>query len=297
MKFSFVNWRRLWFALSGIMVVGSIAVLIIFGLNFGIDFTGGSIMEVSFVVRPSVDEARQILTDAGFEHVLVQPSGDNEMLMRLSSLTEEEHQEVLLALKNKDAGVQELQFNSFGPSVGAELRKRTITGIIFTLVLIGGYIAWAFRKVSEPVKSWKYALLTVFAGFHDVIVPIGIFAVLGHFYGWQVDTAFVAAVLTILGYSINDTIVVFDRTRENLHRYQGEEFEVVVERSIRQTLFRSIYSSLTTVLALVAIFCFGGETTRPFALALFVGIAVGTYSSIFIASPLLVAWEGRRRKN
>lgn len=248
-------------------------------------------MELNFQNRPSVEEATGILTSAGQDHALIQPSGDTKMIIRLEALDETAHQAVLGAFKTKDPNVVEMQFNSFGPSVGSELARKTTTGVLVTLILIALFVAWSFRKVSEPVKSWKYGLLTIIAGFHDVIVPLGLFAVLGHFYGWQIDTAFVAAALTILGYSINDTIVVFDRTRENLGRFGGDKFGDIVDKSIQQTLFRSLYSSLTTMLALLAIFIWGGESTRPFALALFVGVGVGTYSSIFIASPLLVAWE------
>lgn len=291
MIFSFVQHRKIWFVLSGVLIIGSIAAILAFGFNFGIDFTGGSIMELNFQNRPSVEEANNILSEAGHEHAVIQPSGETKMIVRLDTLDETAHQSVLGFFKVKDPNVTELQFSSFGPSVGSELRKKTTTGVIVTLVLIALFVAWSFRKVSEPVKSWKYGLITILAGFHDVIVPLGLFAVLGHFFGWQIDTAFVAASLTILGYSINDTIVVFDRTRENLGRFGGEKFGDIVDKSIQQTLFRSLYSSLTTMLALIAIFIWGGETTRPFVLALFVGIGIGTYSSIFIASPLLVAWE------
>jgi len=295
MTFSFVKHRKIWFTLSGAMIVASIAAILAFGFNFGIDFTGGSIMEIDFQNRPSTEEAAKILSENGHEHSVIQPSGDTKLIIRLDALDETAHQAVLGAFKTKDPGAVELQFNSFGPSVGSELAKKTTTGVIVTLVLIALFVAWSFRKVSEPVKSWKYGLLTIIAGFHDVIVPLGLFAVLGHFYGWQIDTAFVAAALTILGYSINDTIIVFDRTRENLQKLSGS-FSDTVDKSIQQTLFRSLYSSLTTMLALLAIFVWGGETTRPFALALFVGVGVGTYSSIFIASPLLVAWEEWKRR-
>jgi len=291
MNFSFVKHSKIWYVVSGVLIIGSIIAIGLFGFNFGIDFTGGSIIEIKFQNRPSVDEARGILASTGHDYAVVQPTGDSEMIIRLYALDESAHQAVLAAFKAKDSGLAEMQFNSFGPSVGSELRKKTVTGIVVTLILIGIFIAWSFRKVSEPVKSWKYALLTVLCGFHDVIVPMGVFAILGHFCGWQIDTAFVAAVLTILGYSINDTIVVFDRTRENLRRLSCS-FSETVDKSIQQTLFRSVYSSLTTILALVAIFVWGGETTQPFALALAIGIGVGTYSSIFIASPLLVTWEG-----
>lgn len=296
MQFSIIKNCRIWFTISGFLIAVSIVAIAVFGFNFGIDFTGGSIMEIRFPSAPDIAVVRATLAGAGYEHAVVQPSGTDSVMIRLESLDETAHQSVLSALKAKSPRAEELKFDSFGPSVGSELRKKTITGVIIVLVLIGVYIAFAFRKVSEPIASWKYGLLTILAGFHDVVVPMGLFATLGHFLGWQVDTAFVAAALTILGYSINDTIVVFDRTRENLPRRSGDEtFEDVVEKSIRQTITRSLYTTLTTMLVLAAIFIFGGDTTRPFALALLVGIGIGAYSSVFIASPLLVAWEGWRR--
>ncbi len=180
--------------------------------------------------------------------------------------------------------------------IGNELRKSAFLGLVTTLVLIGLYISWAFRKVSEPIASWKYGLLTVLCAAHDVIIPLGVFAVLGHYYHWEVGTAFIAAMLTILGYSISDTVVVFDRTRENLTHHTGLPFEEIVEKSIQQTYVRSINTSVTVLFALTAILVFGGETTRPFSLALLIGVLVGTYSSIFFASPALVEWEMRRKK-
>lgn len=291
MKFSVIKNRRVWYIFSGVLVGLSLIAIVLFGFNFGIDFTGGSLMEIQRSGELTVSEVKLALSSVGFEHAVVQPSGDADFLIRLSVLSEEEHQIVLSAIKEKDQNAQELKFDSFGPSIGSELRQKTIIGVVIVLLLIAAYIAFVFRKVSEPVASWKYSVLTILAGFHDVILPLGLFAVLGHFWGWQVDAAFIAAILTILGYSINDTIVVFDRTRENLARDLGEPFEEVVERSIRQTFARSMYTTLTTMLALAAIFFFGGDTTRPFALALLVGIGTGAYSSVFIASPLLVTWE------
>ncbi len=297
MAFSFIKTRYWWFALSGAMIVGSLLAVATLGLNESIDFTGGSLMELKFEgSMPATADVAKDLTDAGFKAVTVQSSGADEAIVRLESLDEARHQEALAAL-SKSSKVQELRFDSIGPVVGKELRSSAFTGVAVTLLLIGVYIAWAFRKVSQPVAAWKYGVLTVLAAAHDVIVPVGVFAVLGHFYGWEVGTAFVAAILTILGYSISDTVVVFDRTRENLtHLAAGESFADVVEKSIQQTFVRSVNTSVTTLLALLAILVFGGDSTRPFALALFVGILVGTYSSIFIASPLLVEWELRSKK-
>lgn len=297
MAYSFVQTRRWWFALSGVMIVASVLAVAFFGLNQSIDFTGGSLMELRFDGdMPSTSSVSKLLTDAGYKAVTAQTSGSNEALVRLESLDETRHQDALKTLSGAYK-VEELRFDSIGPVVGKELRASAFTGVAVTLLLIGLYIAWAFRKVSAPVAAWKYGALTVLAAAHDVIVPLGVFAVLGHFYGWEVGTAFVAAILTILGYSISDTVVVFDRTRENLqHQTAGESFAAIVDKSIQQTFVRSLNTSATTLLALLAILVFGGDSTRPFALALFVGILVGTYSSIFIASPLLVEWELRSKK-
>ncbi len=298
MALGFVKHRKIWFAFSGILIAASIAALAIFGLKLNIDFVGGSLLEVRFSETvPANAEITKALADAGLPGTTVQPSEEQKVLIRSNSLTEEEHQKVLETLKTSFGDVTEERFDSIGPVIGEELRRSAIIGVVVTLLLIGLYIAWAFRKVSEPIASWKYGLLTVVTGFHDVIVPLGVFAVLGRFYGWEIGSAFIAAVLTILGYSISDTVVVFDRTRENLQRHSGEPFEDTVEKSIRQTYVRSINTSVTTLLALIAIFLFGGETTQPFALALIIGIAVGTYSSIFIASPALVEWEKWRGRH
>jgi len=290
--------RKIWFIISGALIAASIIAVATLGLNFGIDFTGGSLMEVAFENETSVDQVRDALASAGHSEARVQPSSEADFIIRLEPITEEEHQLALSTLKEQLGEAEELRFDMIGPVIGNELRKRAVWAIGFALLLIMTYIAWAFRKVSEPVASWKYGLLTIVAATHDLIIPIGVFAVLGHLLGYQIDTAFVAALLTILGYSINDSIVVFDRTRENLTRLtSAETFDSVVNRSVNQTLTRSINTSVTTLLALLAVFFFGGETIQNFALALIVGILSGTYSSIFLASPLLVSWEkfGKRK--
>ncbi len=295
--FSFVGMRKSWFILSAAMIGASIVALAVFGLKFGVDFTGGSLLEVKFAgTVPFTSEITGTLAEAGFSDVSAQVAGDHGMILRLASLSEEEHQRALGSILANYPDAEELRFDSIGPTVGSELRRASMTGVALTLLLIGLYISWAFRKVSEPIAAWKYGLLTVLCAVHDVIIPLGVFAVLGHFYHWEVGSAFVAAMLTILGYSISDTVVVFDRTRENLLHHTGEPFEVTVEKSIRQTFVRSINTSVTTLLCLSAIFVLGGESTRPFALALIIGILVGTYSSIFFASPALVEWELRRKQ-
>lgn len=296
MKFSFVGLRKWWFGASAVMIAASIVALAVFGLRFSIDFTGGSLMELSFTAgAPSTVDLTTTLTEAGYNSVTVQSSTDNRAIIRLESLTEERHQEALTTVRDRFGEVVELRFDSIGPVIGKELRKSAVFGVIVTLLLIGLYISWAYRKVAEPVASWKYGLLTVICAAHDVIIPLGVFAVLGFYLHLEVGAAFIAAILTILGYSISDTVVVFDRTRENLSRHTGESFADVVEKSVQQTYIRSINTSVTTLLALAAILVFGGDSTRAFALALFIGVLVGTYSSIFFASPALVEWELRRK--
>lgn len=294
--FSFIKHSKRWFAISSILCIASLVAIFGLGLRFGIDFTGGSLMEVAFDARPSVEEVTTSLEAAGYDGFVLQPSGEHELIVRTASLTEEEHQALLSVIQDAHGEVDELRFDSIGPVIGGELRRNATIGVFITLLLIGLYVAWAFRKVSRPVQSWKYGLLTILAAFHDVLIAVGAFALLGHFYSWEIGSAFIAAALTILGYSINDTVVVFDRTRENLSNNVGETFEETVDLSIKQTFRRSLNTSITTLLALLAIFVFGGDSTRPFALALMIGIGVGTYSSLFLASPLLVAWFRRSQQ-
>lgn len=283
---------KLWLAISATLTVAAIACIAIFGLRFGIDFTGGSLVSVDFVNDVVQEDVRATASALGYEPV-VQQATDGSTLIRVRPMNEDEHQSMLTALRTAHGDLTELRFDSVGPVVGEQLKKQTTIAVILVLVLIAFYVAWAFRKVSEPVRSWKYAVVTLISALHDVIIPLGVFSVLGQILGYSVDTAFVAAILTILGYSINDTIVVFDRTRENLfrRRHNEEPFGETVNRSINETLGRSLNTTLTTMLPLLAIVIFGGESTRPFAITLLVGIISGAYSSIFLASPLLVLSE------
>lgn len=287
----FVKSRIVWFAVSGVAVLASMAMLLVFGLNFGIDFTGGSLLEVVYPIeRPLQETVIGALKTIGLEDASVQLSGDQGILVRAKPMTEEEHQKTLGALRGLGA-LEEARFDSIGPVIGQELKNKSATALALVLIMIVIYVAWSFRGVGHVISSWKYGALTVLAGLHDVIIPLGVFAILGQTSGVQIGTAFVAALLTILGYSVNDTIVVLDRVRENLLHAEGKTLAEVVEASIRQTLARSLNTTLTTLLALVAVYIFGGESTKFFALALLIGIAVGAYSSIFIAAPLLVSWE------
>ncbi|HLD19794.1 MAG TPA: protein translocase subunit SecF [Patescibacteria group bacterium] len=292
-----IKYRAVWYIISGTMVGASIVALIVFGLRLGIDFTGGSLLEVRYpegVAIPSASDIKTILEKEGIPSPLVQLTDQNGALIRTKDLTEEEHIKVITALNTaifEEKKAEELRFESIGPVIGKELRQKAVYAMALVIALIIAYIAWSFRKVSKPIASWKYGVIAVVALIHDVGITFGVFAVLGKVMGIEVDLPFIAAALTVLGYSVNDTIVVFDRIRENLARQGSGHFEERIEESIIQTFVRSINTSFTTLLTLLALFFFGGESIKWFVLALLVGIGVGTYSSIFIASPLLVSWE------
>jgi preprotein translocase subunit SecF len=292
---SIVKLRPVWYAFSGFLIVCSIFALFTFGLKQGIDFTGGSSMALRFDHRPTPVEVEQTLTSLDLGTIVIQPVGDQEMNIRSKTLNESEHGNLLKAINDKFGNVQELQYNSIGPAIGAELRDKSWKAILIVFAAILAYIAYMFRKVSTPVQSWKYGVVTVLSGLHDVCIPLGLFAILGKYANVEIGTPFIAAILTIMGYSINDTIIVLDRVRENLHR-MGGEFEHIVDVSLRQTYLRSFNTSMTTLFSLVAVYFFGGESIKDFALALIAGIITGTYSSIFIASPLLVTWNRFSKK-
>ncbi len=300
-NYNIIGKRGIWLWISGILFIVFGAALILWRFKFGIDFTGGSLLEVKFAKeRPSVSEVQTALADdksvGSLGSLIVQPVGNQDMIIRFQESTEEKHAAVVSSLKklaqskNKENAVEELRFDSVGPSIGQELKQKSVNAIFFVLLAILFYISYAFRKISKPVASWKYGLAALIALFHDAIITMGIFSVLGKFYGMEINTTFVAAILTVIGYSVHDTIVVFDRIRENLPK-SHLDFEGTVNMSLNQTLVRSINTSLTVLLTLVAITVFGGASIRAFALALTIGIAIGTYSSIFVASPMLVVWE------
>jgi preprotein translocase subunit SecF len=295
--FRIIQNRKIWLSFSSVLVALSVVALIMWGLNFGIDFTGGSLLEVKFVgERPGVDQVQEVLNDSDLGSLIVQPVGEEEIVLRFQDITEEKHQEALARIGeikiSNDELVQfeELRYDSIGPSIGSELKQKSVYAMLVVLIAIIIYIAWAFRKVSKPIASWKYGISAIIALFHDVLIVLGVFAFLGQYYGIEINSAFVAAILTVLGYSVNDTIVVFDRIRENLPQSE-EDFENTINTSVNQTITRSINTSVTTLLVLLSIFFFGGSTIKDFVLALSIGVGIGTYSSIFLASPTLVVWE------
>jgi len=301
-----VKHRKIFYSFSAFLLLAAVVSLLVWGLKFGIDFTGGSLLEVAYESNtPTASEVTLALQKVGINNASIRPTGDNGYLVRTPFLSPEDHSRVTdtLTLGNTRT-FEEKRFDSIGPSIGSELKTRAIYAIITVLLAITLFIAFAFRKVSNPVSSWKYGLVALVALAHDVIIPTGAFAILGHFLGAEVDTLFVTALLVVLGFSVHDTIVVFDRVRENLRKNQEqnvkEPFEEVVGRSVTQTITRSINTSLTTLFVLLGLYFLGPETIRWFTLTLIIGIIAGTYSSIFLGSPLLVSWKGKeveKKKN
>jgi len=293
--YKIIQKRKLWFSIALALGGLSIIFLSVWGLKLGIDFTGGGLMEVKFVTeRPDVVEVQEKLAELELPGGLqIQPTGLDKMILRFPTLENTTHN----AIKDKliteygAENVIEERFEAVGPVIGQELRTKAVYSMIIVLIAIILYIAYAFRHVSRPIRSWKYGIIAIIALLHDILIPLGIFSILGRFAGVEVGLPFVAALLTILGYSVNDTIVVFDRIRENLARSGETNFEELVNKSVNQTLTRSINTSLTTLIVLLAIFLFGGVTIKFFVLALILGVLSGTYSSIFLASPLLVFWQ------
>jgi preprotein translocase subunit SecF len=335
--------KNIFLSLGIVVMVAAIACMAYFGLSLGIDFTGGSIMEVSFTDRPAIASVEQDLRELGIEDGSVRPTGESAYVIRTPFLEESQRANLLDTLRetvqesggdtttqkvattttkaatttstttqatstattsevaagtssatssNFVGGVSQDRFSAIGPTVGSELATNAIWGIIAVVVGIILFVTFAFRKVSDPISSWVYGSTAIFALVHDILLPAGVFAVLGAVRGAQVDLLFVMALLAILGFSVNDTIVVFDRIRENLREgYEGSEndtFADTVGLSLEQTYARSINTSLTTLVVLAALYFLGGESTRLFSLTLLVGVIAGTYSSIFLASPLLV---------
>lgn len=273
--------------------------IFLWGLHPGIDLKGGSLLQVSYTEgKPSLEELQAEVNKLEYGEIRIQPSNQNDFIMRQRDLSPQEKTALDDAIASFGP-VTEVQFNSVGPSIGAELMQKAwwAIGLISLLTIL--FIAFAFRGISVPVASWKYGIVAIVTLLHDILIPVGLFAYLGHVRDAEVGALFIVALLTILGISINDTIVVFDRIRENLNiniaKAKKEVFGDLVWRSISQTLTRSINTSVTVILMLVALFAVGPESTKDFALTLIVGMVAGTYSSILIASPLLVLIEKRQK--
>ncbi|MBI5405342.1 MAG: protein translocase subunit SecF [Candidatus Kerfeldbacteria bacterium] len=297
--FKIVQKRNWLFALSLALLVPGVIAFAMWGLRLGLDFTGGSLIELSIPTRPATEELRDKIAAADFGDGIVQSTGEGTYSVRLPFLSNDQHTTLLTTLNRDFPGTSEIAYETVGPTIGNELRQRAVIAVIAVLAGIILFITYAFRRVSRgPVPSWIYGTSALVALVHDVFMVIGIFAILGHYFGIEVDALFVTALLTVLGFSIHDTIVVFDRIRERLRVSASHDFETIVNESLNQTLVRSLNTSLTTVIVLIALALFGGDSIRHFILALIFGIVSGTYSSIFVAAPLLVVYDRwRNRRN
>lgn len=287
--------KWLFFLISGLLIVPGIISLVLWGIKPGIDFTGGTLLELKVRSEKSKvtnEEIKKIAQSQNLEVGSIQESGENTYLLRLKPIDKDQNQKLAAELNKQFEEVKELRFETVGPTVGKETTEKAVKSVLVASLMIILYIAWAFRRIPKPFASWKFGVCAVLALIHDVLVVVGLFSLLGHFFSVEIDSLFITALLTVMGFSVHDTIVVFDRIRENLGKLPSTlSFPEIVNESIVQTLARSLSTSLTVLFTLLSLLLFGGESIRWFIVALLAGIVSGTYSSIFNAAPLLVLWD------
>lgn len=323
----FLKYNKIFFAISISLFLGSIALLSVYGLNYGIDFVPGSVLSVEFIEqRPSTEEVKPVLDEFGlisyslrtvddkgleitFKDIISQELLVEEFTQRRTQIDESGEKiesEEVTSDKIKQEKIVELQnilnekfeidmqgssYQEVSPIISKRITKSTMWALILSIIVIVFLVAYSFRKVSRPISSWRYGLAAIIALFHDVTIPLGVFALLGEFMAVQFTLPIVVALLTVFGYSVNDTIVTFDRVRENLMRKTAPTFKEIINKSLNEILGRSIATSVTTLLPLVAIYMMGSDSLKYFSLALIIGILLGTYSSMFLAGPLLYIWS------
>lgn len=287
-----IKHRYLFFAISLLVIIPGLIALAVWGLPLSIDFTGGSELDVAFAsgTAPQPAVVFEMLTAAGYKDSVVQSSGVDGLTIRTSTIDENQKNDLVNQLETAYGKLTVNSFTTVGPTIGAEVADRAILAVAFAALAIILYITFAFRGVQHAVR---YGVAAILAMLHDVLVVVGIEALVGHFVGWEADSMFLTAVLTVIGFSVHDTIVVFDRVRENSNIYRRLGYNEVVNHSTVQTLARSINTQLTVMLCLLSMALLGGVTIRHFVIILLVGVFSGTYSSIFNASPILVVWENR----
>ncbi len=293
-----VGKKNIYFAISLLVIIPGLISLLLFGLRLSIDFTGGSQMTLILprsVSSKDTQTVNNVFREYKIEVATLQTTGDG-IIVRTPPLTQQQHATVISEIAKDIPMIHEDSFETVGPIIGSETTINAIEGVALASLLIVLYIAWAFRQVPKPASSWRFGICAIVALLHDVLVVLGIFSLLGHFFGVEVDSLFVTAVLTVIGFSVHDTIVVFDRIRENLKRTYTMSFDRIVNESILQTMTRSLNTSLTVVLVLFTLLIFGGESVKWFIAALLIGVVSGTYSSIFNASLLLVVWQDMIQK-
>lgn len=289
-----IKLRKIYFSISIAVIIPGLIAIAVWGLKLGIDFTGGTLWEVKFIEKSQTvnrEDFQNYLNENGFEVSSTAQTTQDAVLVRSKVTEEAKINDIKSKVTEKYGQFEDVRLETVGPTISKELTQKAFLAIGISILAILIYISWAFRKVPKPTSSVAFGIATVVALIHDVIVVVGIFAILGHFFAVEIDTLFITALLTVIGFSVHDTIVVFDRIRENLIKHAGNSFEDVVNSSLLQTLGRSLSTSLTAIFVLIALFLFGGESIKNFVLALLIGIISGTYSSIFNATPLLVVWH------
>ncbi len=286
-----VGKRKWYFVFSAILLIPGMVALAIWGLNLGVDFTGGTLLELSFKKEIDKSKLEKVIEEQKISVASIAPTESKTYLIRTKPLSDEQRNVIFSQTQKEFGETKVVSLETIGPTIGAELLRKAATALAVAAVAIVLYIALAFRSVPKPASSWRFGISAIIALLHDTAIVIGVFAILGHFLAVEIDAFFVTALLTIIGFSVHDTIVVFDRVRENLRNNVGENFASTVNHSIMQTLARSLNTSMTVIFVLLAVLLFGGASLRWFTVALMIGIISGTYSSIFTASPLLVVWQ------
>ena len=292
-----IKYKLVWIAISIFMIVAGLLVIFVYKPTFGIDFTGGTLVELKNPNNITIEQVREKLSTAyQGSDIIIQESGTNQFILRAKVQTESDYKDFESKVRTALPGSDILRHESIGASVGQNLTQKAIYGIIIASVLIIAYLAYAFRSVPRQVSSWSFGTIAIIALIHDLIFSFSVYTLVGKFAGYEIEGMTVVAALTILGFSVHDTIVVFDRIRENMIKHPGLSISENANNSVNQTIARSLNTSLTVILVLVAMFLLGGATIKPFVLMMIVGIGVGTYSSIFVASPVLAWWYERKQK-
>jgi len=291
--YNLVKKRTYFYIFSSALIILSVLSIFIWKLNLGIDFKGGSVIELSNSgIADQVESIKSESASIGITIDSASSSGADKVILRTKNLTTDEHQKLISAVTKANPGATESSYQTIGPVVSRDITTKAIWAIVVASIAIILYVAYAFRKVPKPASSWRFGVTAVAALIHDLIVTTGFVSVIGHYYSFmQVDALFITALLTVMGFSVHDTIVVFDRLRENMVRHPGSDIETLANDSILQTISRSINTSLTTIMVLLALFLIGGSSISHFVLVLIAGITFGTYSSIFIATMLLISWQ------
>lgn len=297
--YDIIGKRYAFLGLSALLLIAALFAIGTYGLQEGIDFVGGTSWQIRFATNPAPEAVSAVLAKEFKlqEAVVIAEPVTQSVILRLPELTEALHAEYRAKLEKDFGAISELAYETIGPAIGNELRGKALSAFLAVILTISLYIAFAFRHVSRPVSSWKYGMVTLGTLFHDALIPLGLVAYLGHTRGVEINTNIIVAILVIMGFSVHDTIVVFDRIRENLRLEKASSFGFgeLVNRSMNQTMIRSVNTSLTLVLTLAALLLFGPSNLFYFVLVITVGVVVGTYSSIFIASPLLTLWNKEMR--